>query len=384
MHLSGVQETTPVCLFFSSALNGHAATQNGSRQCMHCRFTNAYSAESFPVPLYSLMMFLVWALRSLGAWWMESSVVSGSSPLASAQATTHDLHPMQRVESYNMPTAFGGTTGVCASATAPRGSAQAVPPTTPILSRSRRLSDMSRSRALVFMGATLVDQLLFRHWMRLLGEHGRTLINRFLTALEALRRGPRCTHARSYEQSDDARGDAGWPALRGVDSRVGVGWRKFVNGGSFENRHLKSDALFGAAHARCANADRPDVGHFVELADRTTSVSVRALASEFVETPAVTVSVVAKLLGKASGIKVGAPRTLLVNYAVISELGAQVGIQFRRRAGAHNFQHGTNQDVGIWRAAREVNDRNALDEVRHAHRSSGIVARRRNSTPRCA
>src|ERR1035438_7857638 len=138
MHLSGVQETTPVCLFFSSALNGQAATQKGSRQCMHCLFTNAYSAESFPVPLYSLMMFLVWALRSLGAWWIESSVVSGASPLASAQATTQDLHPIQRVESYNMPTAFGGTTGLCDSATALRGSAHAVPPTTPILRSEQR------------------------------------------------------------------------------------------------------------------------------------------------------------------------------------------------------------------------------------------------------
>src|SRR5664279_1052117 len=99
MHLSAVQPTTPVSLSFSSAWNGQAATQKGSRQCMHWRLTNAYSFASLPVPLYSLMMFLVCALRSLGAWWMESSVVSGSSPFASAQATTHDLHPIHFVES---------------------------------------------------------------------------------------------------------------------------------------------------------------------------------------------------------------------------------------------------------------------------------------------
>src|SRR5664279_6630920 len=38
------------------------------RQCMHWRFTKAYSLASLPVPLYSLMMFLVCAFRSLGAW----------------------------------------------------------------------------------------------------------------------------------------------------------------------------------------------------------------------------------------------------------------------------------------------------------------------------
>src|SRR5664279_2646214 len=137
---------------------------------------------------------------------------------------------------------------------------------------------MSRTRALVFMGATLVDQLLFRHWMRLLGEHGRTLINRFLTALEALGRGPRCTHARSYEQSDNPRGEAGWAPLRGVDARVGVGWGEVVNRRFIENRHLKSHTLFGAAHAGRADADRPHIRHLVELADRTTGVSIGAFA----------------------------------------------------------------------------------------------------------
>src|ERR1035438_5778994 len=108
MHLSGVHETTPVCLSFSSALNGQADTQKGSRKCMHCRFTKVFSDDSLPVPLYSLMMFLVWAFKSLGAWWIESSVVSGARLLAWAQATTHDLHPIHRVESYNIPTALGG------------------------------------------------------------------------------------------------------------------------------------------------------------------------------------------------------------------------------------------------------------------------------------
>src|SRR3974390_2285626 len=146
MQRSGVHDTSPVCGSFSSALNGQAAAQKGSRQCMHWRLTNAYSLALAPSPLYSLMMFLVWALRSLGAWWMESRVVSGTRLLACAQATTHDLHPMHLVESYNMPTALGGAVTACSLAAATAGRVQAAPPTTPILSRSRRLSDMSLSR----------------------------------------------------------------------------------------------------------------------------------------------------------------------------------------------------------------------------------------------
>src|ERR1700757_271012 len=108
MHLSAVQETTPLTLLFSSAWKGQAATQNGSTQCMHWRFTKANVPPSPALGLYNFMMFLVNEFRSLGAWCSESTRVSGCSPLASAQATTQDLQPMHLVESYNMLTASPG------------------------------------------------------------------------------------------------------------------------------------------------------------------------------------------------------------------------------------------------------------------------------------
>src|SRR6185312_13488741 len=155
MHLSAVHDTTPLTLFFSSAWNGQAATQKGSTQCMHWRFTKANVPPSPSFGLYSLMMFLVNEFRSFGAWCSESTRVSGSSPLASAHATTHDLQPMHFVESYNIPTASRGGSGTCSCAgltTAPP-TAAAAPPMAPILNRSRRVTDMTYAPAPLALSA---------------------------------------------------------------------------------------------------------------------------------------------------------------------------------------------------------------------------------------
>src|SRR5579884_2820589 len=92
------------------------ATHAGSMQCMHCCFTYENSFAS--VGLYSLMMFLVNELRSRGARWMPSSRVSGGSLLASAQATTQDWQPMQRVASYSIATAAAGAVAPSSAASA--------------------------------------------------------------------------------------------------------------------------------------------------------------------------------------------------------------------------------------------------------------------------
>src|SRR5581483_11617931 len=98
MHLAPFRETTPLSGFLVSAKKEHPATQVGSTQCMHCCFT--YDQRDPSAGLYSLMMFLVKALRSAGAWCRPPlRLVSGVRLFASAQAATQDLQPMQRVVS---------------------------------------------------------------------------------------------------------------------------------------------------------------------------------------------------------------------------------------------------------------------------------------------
>ncbi len=62
-------------------------------------------------------------------------------------------------------------------------------------------------------------------------------------------------------------------------------------------------------------------GTLVELAHRASRVGIWSFAAQLVEAPAVPVTVIAELLREAAGIKVRAPRTLLVDHAVVRELG---------------------------------------------------------------
>src|SRR5450755_2937322 len=106
-----------------------------------------------------------------------------------------------------MPTAFGGATGRCSAATTSNGRAQAAPPTTPSLSRSRRLSDMSRSRSVVLVAgfvAGLACQLLVGNWTHFLRRRRRILLGGLLAALEALRRGPSRANTCTHKQSGNA------------------------------------------------------------------------------------------------------------------------------------------------------------------------------------
>src|ERR1022692_3467209 len=68
--------------------------------------------------------------------------VSGFRPLASWQATTQVLQPMQRVVSYRSPKASAGAVGRTRASTV-RDVAAATPAAAKVLKRSRRSSDMS-------------------------------------------------------------------------------------------------------------------------------------------------------------------------------------------------------------------------------------------------
>src|SRR5512140_1088892 len=122
----------------------HTEAQAGSTQCMHWAFMKEERPSS---PLYSLMMFLVFAFRSSGASYMDPRgvPVSGGIPLASLHFTTHAWQPMHRVASYSSPTASGGGIffgrGPAKASGAPvaaRVAAEAIP-----LRTERRVGDMS-------------------------------------------------------------------------------------------------------------------------------------------------------------------------------------------------------------------------------------------------
>src|SRR5271165_1853867 len=204
-----------------------------------------------------------------------------------------------------MPTALGGATGLCSEAAAPIGSAHDAPPTTLILSRSRRLRDMSRSRSGV---AVLARRFLVRRWLHFFGRSRRIFLRGLLAALEALRRRPRRADTRADKQASHTRGDTGGASMRGGNTGIGIGRSVIVNGRSFENWDLKSDTLFRAAHAGRADTDRPYIWNFIELPHRTTGVGVGTLTAQFVKAPALAVAVVTEHLREAAGIEVRTPR----------------------------------------------------------------------------
>ena len=80
---------------------------------------------------------------------------------------------------------------------------------------------------------------------------------------------------------------------------------------------------------------------------------VRTLAAQLVA-PAVTMSVVAEDLREAAVVEVRAPRTLLVNQAVVRELRTEIAVQLGQRSGAHELQHRAQQVVRIRRAAGKL------------------------------
>src|SRR5208337_4997316 len=97
MHLSAVQLTMPDSGSLCRAWKGQPAAQAGSRHCMHWRFTKDEAEPSSG--LYNLMMLRVTSLRSEGDWCSPSPRVSGGVSLASAQAATQALQPMQMLAS---------------------------------------------------------------------------------------------------------------------------------------------------------------------------------------------------------------------------------------------------------------------------------------------
>src|SRR5581483_2123361 len=95
-------------------------------------------------------------------------------------------------------------------------------------------------------------------------------------------------------------------------------------------------------------------------------------------------SVIPKCRGESAGIKMGAPRTVLVNHAVIGKLGAPELIHGGQSPHGDVLQHNREQVVRIWRASGEIDDRFSGDDRVNSYRAGGIWIGGWNSSPRCA
>ena len=112
----------------------------------------------------------------------------------------------------------------------------------------------------------------------------------------------------------------------------------YVDG--LENRNAKTNCFFGAAYARSADSYWPYVGSFVEWLRGAGCVRCRTFATQFVQAPAAAVAIVAELFCEATGVKVRATRTVIMNQAVVSKLRTVELIERRQLAHGGVFEHG--------------------------------------------
>ena len=84
----------------------------------------------------------------------------------------------------------------------------------------------------------------------------------------------------------------------------------------------KADTFLSATEARVTSANRPAArAHITKQDGGTIGIGFRTLAPQLVQAPALTMSLVAKLQGKAAGVEMRAPFRVLVNQASVSKLG---------------------------------------------------------------
>src|SRR5208282_3494468 len=309
------------------------------------------------------MMFLACSLRSTGmSHRPPDALVSGVTSLASLHAVMHALQPMQRVASYNIPTASGrATTAAACVSCALSVVATMVAVAAAITLRAERL-DMPM--CLLFL------------WFRFrLGIVGRAQFSR---------RHETCTDQSAADQPGHTGGHRTYAALRRVDRRVGVGRRHLVDLHGLEHRDAERDAFLCTSNARCPDPDRPHVGNLVEVSRRASRVCVGSLAAHLIQTPAFAVAVVAVLLYEAAGIKVRSARALVMNVAIKRELETPLLIEFRQRAGFGKLQDYPEQRVGIGWTSRDVYDRLLRQQIGDADRTRWIRIGRRNPSPGCA
>src|ERR1022692_2611091 len=160
------------------------------------------------------------------------------------------------------------------------------------------------------------------HWLSrgLLGFHPSGFDSfraHLLTALEPLRvdigSAAECA-SHSANQSSASHRSA---ADRVETWRISIGRSRQMNLNGLKGPHLPDHIFFGATHAGNARADRPAIRNFIEVPSGAGGMSNRTLAAHLIKAPALAMAFVAKRHGKAPRVKVCAPRTVLMNHALI-------------------------------------------------------------------
>src|SRR5579871_4920008 len=157
-----------------------------------------------------------------------------------------------------------------------------------------------------------------------------------------------------------------------------------MDGYRLERPHLPYHPFFRASKARHSGSNRPHAGNLIEVARCAGRVRHRTFASQLVQAPAFAVALIAERRSESSSIKVRAPRTVLVDHTVVSELRAPVLIQFRQPPHRDVLEHDRKQVVWIWRTSWKINDRFARDDRIDANGSRRIGIGRWHSSPRRA
>jgi hypothetical protein len=101
-----------------------------------------------------------------------------------------------------------------------------------------------------------------------------------------------------------------------------------VNGDGFEGTHFPDHAFSVQPTQGIPSSDRPTIGNLVEVARGAGGVCDRALAAHFVEAPALAVAFVAERSGEPARVKVGAPRAIFVNHALVGKLRTANLVEF--------------------------------------------------------
>ena len=108
------------------------------------------------------------------------------------------------------------------------------------------------------------------------------------------------------------------------------------------------------------------------------------LQPSLVEAAPLAVPRVAEVLHEAAGVEVGAARAVLVDRPAVGELRPPELVERRKRAERRELEDDAEEVVGVRRAARDRDDRLALQHLRRARRAGRVRVGGRDPAPRRA
>ena len=129
-----------------------------------------------------------------------------------------------------------------------------------------------------------------------------------------------------------------------------------------EGGHGVPEGRFGAPDAAVTRPDGPVRG-VVPLDGRAVVVAAGALASQPVQAPTLAVSLVAPLDGELAGVEMSPPWAVVVDAVAVGEQGAVQFVAGRQRPERQEMRQRGGEVVDVHRAARQVHDGHARDDV---------------------